>query len=359
MKTSDFDYELPQSFIAQAPAEPRDACKLLVCHAGDEAGQRTEHRIFRDIIDYLEPGDLLVANETRVLPARLFARKATGAACELLLLNKLEEESAAAGVPVWEALAKPGKRLKPGAEIEFVDLDGQPTGAFAQVSGLHEETGARHFTMCGQTNESFDALIHRIGATPLPPYITEYAGDQEMYQTVYSATERSAAAPTAGLHFTEELLAKIRAKGVGFATVDLEVGLDTFRTVSEEDPLRHVMHTERYSVSPQTVAAIEATKRAGGRVIAVGTTSVRSLESAAQGEGLTPQARAATNLFIYPGYEFRVVDAIITNFHIPRSTLMMLVSAYAGRTTVLNAYEEAKREGYRFFSFGDAMLLVR
>ncbi|MGN0072489.1 MAG: tRNA preQ1(34) S-adenosylmethionine ribosyltransferase-isomerase QueA [Coriobacteriales bacterium] len=355
MRTADFDYELPQHYIAQAPADPRDSCKLLVM---DQAG-RIEHRIFRDIIDYLQPGDLLVANETRVLPARLLGRKrATGGQCECLLLNKHEGAPDCADEQTWECLVKPGKRLKEGAVMEFCDADGQVILA-GEVLGILPENGARIVRLAPQGNAvSVDLAMHLVGRTPLPPYITDYQGDQEMYQTVYSKTERSAAAPTAGLHFTEELLQRIHDNGVGFATVDLEVGLGTFRTVTEEDAADHDMHVELYTVPQETVDAVQRTKEAGGRVIAVGTTSVRSLESAAASGRLCAQDRASTKLFIMPGYEFKVVDAMITNFHVPRSTLLMLVSAFSGREHVMAAYEEAKRKNYRFFSFGDAMLLL-
>lgn len=354
MRTADFDYDLPQHYIAQAPADPRDSCKLLVLGRDGHI----EHRVFRDIIDYLEPGDLLVANETRVLPARLLGRKrGTGGQCECLLLNKREGAPDCASEQTWECLVKPGKRLKEGALMEFCDADGQVILA-GEVLGILPENGARIVRLTPQGSAvSVDLAMHLVGRTPLPPYITDYQGDQEMYQTVYSKTERSAAAPTAGLHFTEELLQRIKEKGVGFATVDLEVGLGTFRTVTEEDASQHDMHVELYTVPQETVEAVRRTKEAGGRVIAVGTTSVRSLESAAASGELTAQDRASTKLFIMPGYRFKVVDAMITNFHVPRSTLLMLVSAFSGREHVMAAYEEAKRESYRFFSFGDAMFI--
>lgn len=354
MRTADFDYELPQSYIAQTPAYPRDSCKLLVL---DRDGG-IEHRVFRDVIDYLEPGDLLVVNETRVLPARLLGHKAgTGGQCECLLLNKRDGAPDCAQEQTWECLVKPGKRLKEGARMEFSDADGQVILA-GEVLGILPENGARIVRLTPQGSAvSVELALHLAGRTPLPPYITDYCGDQEMYQTVYSKTERSAAAPTAGLHFTEELLDRIRAKGVGIASVDLEVGLGTFRTVTEEDASQHDMHVELYTVPQATVDAVAAAKAAGGRVIAVGTTSVRSLESAAASGQLQPQERSSTKLFIMPGYEFKVVDAMITNFHVPRSTLLMLVSAFSGREHVMAAYEEAKRENYRFFSFGDAMFL--
>ena len=355
MKTSDFDYDLPKSFIAQSPADPRDSCKLMVLGRNGHI----EHRVFSDVIDYLNPGDLLVVNETRVLPARLKGNKVgTGGAVECLLLNKSQGAPDNAQEQTWECLVKPGKRLKPGACMEFKDADGQVILG-AQVTSVMPQNGERvvRFTPQGSA-VSVDVAMHLVGRTPLPPYIEGYTGDDEMYQTVYSKTERSAAAPTAGLHFTQELLDAIKAKGVRVATVDLEVGLGTFRTVNEEDPTKHDMHTELYTVPQATVDAVNETKAAGGRVIAVGTTSVRSLESAAASGTLESKNRASTKLFIMPGYSFKVVDAMITNFHVPRSTLLMLVSAFSSRENVMEAYEEAKRCNYRFFSFGDAMLLL-
>ena len=355
MRTADFDYDLPESFIAQAPADPRDSCKLMVVHKDGSL----EHHIFRDVIDFLEPGDLLVVNETRVLPARLLGNKVgTGGAVECLLLNKREGAPDCAQEQTWECLVKPGKRLKPGALMEFKDADGQVI-LRGEVVGILPENGARVVRLTPQGSAvSVDLAMHLVGRTPLPPYITDYKGDDEMYQTVYSKTERSAAAPTAGLHFTKELLERIKAKGVRVATVDLEVGLGTFRTVSEDNPADHDMHVELYSVPQETVDAVNETKAAGGRVVAVGTTSVRSLESAAASGVLEPKNRAATKLYIMPGYEYKVVDSIITNFHVPRSTLLMLVSAFSSRDIIMNAYEEAKRNNYRFFSFGDSMMLL-
>lgn len=356
MKTEDFDYELPEKFIAQQPAIPRDSCKLMVVHRDGAL----EHRVFREIGEYLHAGDLLVVNETRVLPARLLGHKqGTGGAVEALLLDKVAGTPDCDAEQTWNCLVKPGKRLKVGARMEFahegtVVLEGE-------VIGIDEANGSRavRFTVPGTEGAaSVDAAIHLVGHTPLPPYIKDYAGDEELYQTVYARNERSAAAPTAGLHFTPELLDQLRDAGVNIAYVDLEVGLDTFRIVSETDPLDHEMHTELYTVPAATVEAVAQTKAHGGRVFAVGTTSVRSLESAAAAGKLAPCTRAATSLYILPGYEFKVCDGIITNFHVPRSTLMMLVSAFSGRETIMNAYETAKAEGYRFFSFGDAMLLL-
>lgn len=353
MKTEDFDYELPEKFIAQQPAIPRDSCKLMVVSRDGSL----EHRVFRDIGEYLHPGDLLVVNETRVLPARLLGhKKGTGGAAEALLLDKVADAPDTADEQTWNCLVKPGKRLKTCARMEF-EHDGEVV-LEGEVMGIDEANGSRSVRLTTPGAMSVDEAIHLVGHTPLPPYIKEYAGDDEFYQTVYSTEERSAAAPTAGLHFTVGLLDELKTAGVDIASVHLEVGLDTFRIVSEDDPLDHEMHTELYTVPPKTVRAIKEAKARGGRVIAVGTTSVRSLESAAAGGALEPCTRAATSLYILPGYEFKVCDAIITNFHVPRSTLMMLVSAFSGRETIMDAYETAKTEGYRFFSFGDAMLLL-
>lgn len=358
MKTDDFDYDLPEKFIAQAPAIPRDSCKLMV--VGSDG--TIEHRTFNEIGEYLHAGDLLVVNETRVLPARLLGVKVpTGAKVETLLLDKVAGAVDDAHEQTWNCLVKPGKRLKAGARVEYAAAEGGAPVLAGEVMGIDEANGSRsvRFTLPATSPaKSVDKAFHIVGHTPLPPYIKDYAGDEELYQTVYATEERSAAAPTAGLHFTEELLEALQEAGIGMARVNLEVGLDTFRLVAEDDPLDHEMHTELYTVPPETVRAIEETKASGGRVIAVGTTSVRSLESAAAGGALAPCERAATSLYILPGYEFKVVDAIITNFHVPRSTLMMLVSAFSGRETIMGAYEQAKEHDYRFFSFGDAMLLL-
>ena len=391
MRTDDFDYNLPDELIAQAPAEPRDSCRLLVLHRGDGS---IDHRIFRDIIDYLEPGDVLVANKTRVMPARLIGRKPTGGTAETLLLNRREDVDPM-GV-VWECLVNPGKRLKPGAEIEYraggaLAPEGAPVVLRATILEFVDDSrGGRlvRFEPVGENADgslrTLDEAIHAAGHVPLPPYITDYEGDPEKYQTVYAMEEEhSAAAPTAGLHFTPELIERIEEKGVRFETVELEVGIDTFRLVEEDDPTEHVMHTERYHVPAETVEAVRAAKAAGHRVIAVGTTAVRSLESsweadvpaadpavcarrfedapdsaAVCGRGdIAVREDATTNLYLMPGSTFHVVDAMITNFHVPRSTLMMLVSAFATREQIMAAYEAAVEERYRFFSFGDAMLI--
>lgn len=407
MRTDDFDYNLPDELIAQAPAEPRDSCRLLVLNreleggaprAGDavalEHGGSVEHRHFYDILDYLEPGDLLVANQTRVMPARLIGKKPTGGVAETLLLCRREDIDPLGHV--WECLVNPGKRLKPGNVVEYragglLAPEGSPVVLKAEIIDFVDDSkGGRlvRFEPVGVNEQgverTLDEAIHAAGHVPLPPYITSYEGDPEKYQTVYAMSEEhSAAAPTAGLHFTPELIQRIKDKGCGWAAVELEVGIDTFRLVEEDDPTEHVMHTERYHVPAEVVEAVHATKAAGHRVIAVGTTAVRSLESAWDaaapssapavtargfegradgadvcGEGdITVREDATTNLYLMPGSTFHVVDALITNFHVPRSTLMMLVSALATRDQVIDAYEEAVREEYRFFSFGDAMLI--
>ncbi len=405
MRTDDFDYNLPEELIAQAPAEPRDSCRLLVLdRKGSDAadavalkhGGTVEHRIFRDIIDYIEPGDLLVINKTRVMPARLMGRKAeTGGVVETLLLKRREDVDPLGHV--WECLVKPGKRLKPGAKIEYRAggahaPENAPVVLTAEVTDYVEDSrGGRLVRFEPQGADSstgeprtLDEAIHAAGHVPLPPYITDYEGDPEKYQTVYAMPEEhSAAAPTAGLHFTPELMQRIEDKGARFAAVELEVGIDTFRLVEEDDPTQHVMHTERYHVPAEVVDAVHATKAAGHRVIAVGTTAVRSLESAFDAEApvaekpvtaryfegradgadtlgcgdITVHENATTQLYLMPGSTYHVVDALITNFHVPRSTLMMLVSALASRDQVMDAYEQAIKARYRFFSFGDAMLI--
>lgn len=344
VRTDDFDYELPSGLIAQRPAEPRDACRLMVV---DRASGQIDHRVFPDVLEYLHPGDVLVVNETRVLPARLHgAKDETGGAVEVLLLRKEYGDT-------WECLVKPGRRLKPGARVVFGD--GELSGL---VVGLVEESGARLIQFTAASGTFLDA-VHRLGEMPLPPYITEPLQDPSEYQTVYATDEHSVAAPTAGLHFTEELLEQAQRGGVHLATVELDVGLDTFRPVSEGDPADHVMHTEHYRVPEVTARAVNDARARGSRVIAVGTTSVRALESAYNEQtGLVDAAEGATDLFILPGFAFGAVDVLLTNFHIPRSTLLMMVSAFAGRDLVMRAYDTARAERYRFLSFGDAMLIV-
>ena len=358
MKTSDFDYDLPEELIAQEPAAERDGCRLLVM---DRVTGALEDRVFRDIAEYLRPGDLLVANETRVMPARLLgAKRGTGGAAEVFLLRQhgtpLDNKSA-----LWEVLVRPGKRLKPGtgAIVDFTDAAGQVALSAEIVDWIADAQKGERLARLTTPLPSLDEALHAVGHTPLPPYIKDYAGDEELYQTVYSRRESSAAAPTAGLHFTPELIERLRKQGVGWETVELEVGLDTFRIVDEDDPEKHAIHTERYSVPARTVDAIAATRERGGRVVAVGTTSVRSLESAWDAEAgiVTPREREATSLYLLPGSEFHVVDALVTNFHVPRSTLMMLVSAFSTRENIMAAYRHAIAERYRMLSFGDAMFI--
>lgn len=362
MRTDDFDYELPQELIAQEPAAVRDACRLLKM---DRATGALEDRIFHDVGDYLRPGDLLVANETRVMPARLLgAKRGTGGAAEVFLLREVfGQEPKTNSSALWETLVRPGRRLKPGAVVDFVGASGDVVLS-AEVIDWVEDKGdggkGERLVRLTTTLPSLDEALHAVGHTPLPPYIKDYAGDEELYQTVYSTRERSAAAPTAGLHFTPELIEQLKQKGVRWETVELEVGLDTFRLVDEDDPQKHKIHTELYTVPQCTVDAVAQTKANGGRVIAVGTTSVRSLESAwdADAGAITARDREATSLYILPGYHYNVVDGLITNFHVPRSTLMMLVSAFSTRENVMTAYQHAVQERYRFFSFGDAMLII-
>ena len=360
MKTSDFEYELPPELIAQEPAAIRDECRLLVMNRASGA---LEDRVFRDIVEYVWPGDLFVVNETRVLPARLLgAKRGTGGAAEVFLLREVfNREPKTSKTGVWEALVKPGKRLKPGggAIVDFPDASGDVALSAEVVDWAQDGSRGERIVRLSTERPSLDEALHAVGHTPLPPYIKDYAGDEELYQTVYSRRESSAAAPTAGLHFTPELIDALKAKGAGWETVELEVGLDTFRIVDEDDPTSHQMHTELYTVPERTADAIARTKAQGGRVIAVGTTSVRSLESAWSNElgRIVPCERAATSLYLLPGSTFHVVDALITNFHVPRSTLMMLVSAFSSRDNIMAAYQHAVRERYRFFSFGDAMFI--
>ena len=337
MRTSDFDYNLPESSIAQTPAEPRDSSRLLVLHRDTE---ELEHRAFRDIGDYLRSGDLLVLNQTRVIPARIYARKETGGRVELLLLRRRDELT-------WEALVG-GKGLHVGKRVKVED------GPLAEIVDLLD--GSERLI---RFSEPIEPYFPRVGNVPLPPYIHEKLNDPERYQTVYAREPGSAAAPTAGLHFTPRLLEELQSKGVKIAYVTLHVGLDTFAPVTEGDPQEHKIHTEWCELPQETADLINQTRKVGGRVIAVGTTSVRTLESAADvGRDVIPPYIGPTSLYILPGYEFRVVDAMITNFHLPRSTLLMLVSAFAGREKILKTYETAIREGYRFYSFGDAMLIL-
>ena len=344
MRTDEFDYDLPTGLIAQAPLEPRDSCRLLVL---DRTSGQIDHRHFYDLPDYLRKGDLLVVNETRVLPARLSGVKdESGAAVEILLLRERYDQ-------VWECLAKPGRKLQPGTRILLGD------GAMtALVVDVLDDRGGR-LIQFHPVEDRFIDIVHDIGEVPLPPYVTQELDDPEEYQTIFARDERSAAAPTAGLHFTPELVERVTETGARIAAVELDVGLDTFRPVAEEDPTLHVMHSEHFRVPPYVAEEVNDTRARGGRVIAVGTTSVRALESAWDDDvdGVA-EADGATRLFILPGYRFHTVDAMITNFHVPRSTLMMMVSAFGGRETIMRAYRVALEEKYRFLSFGDAMLIL-
>ena len=341
METKDFYYDLPEELIAQTPIEPRDASRLLLMNK--ETGEVSHHH-FRDIPDYLRPGDCLILNDSRVLPARIFGEKEeTGAHVEFLLLTQKEND-------VWETLVRPGKKARIGAGFQFGG--GLMRGEIIDV--LPDGNRLVRFTCEG----NFFAALDQIGQMPLPPYIHEKLEDWERYQTVYSRELGSAAAPTAGLHFTPELLKKIRDKGVKTGFVTLHVGLGTFRPVSVANIEEHKMHSEHYELSQETANLINETKKRGGRVISVGTTSCRTLESVAQKEGRICKSEGWTDIFIYPGYVFKVIDGLITNFHLPESTLIMLVSALAGREHVLNAYKTAVKEKYRFFSFGDAMAIL-
>ena len=337
LKTSDYYFDLPQELIAQDPLEDRAASRLLVMNR--RTGE-IEHRIFSDITEYLRPGDTLVLNDTKVIPARLLGTKEqTGANVEILLLKRL-------GADRWETLVRPGRKLNPGARVTFGD------GSLKAVILDILDEGNRLVEF--QYDGTFEEVLDRLGEMPLPPYITHKLADKNMYQTVYAKYEGSAAAPTAGLHFTQELLDQIRAKGINTAFVTLHVGLGTFRPVKVDDVTNHHMHTEWYQVSEEAAGLINRTREKGGRVICVGTTACRTVESASDEDGTVHAGSDDTSIFIYPGYRFKVMDALITNFHLPESTLVMLVSAFAGREQVLGAYEEAIREKYRFFSFGDA-----
>lgn len=341
LKKSDFYFDLPQELIAQDPLEDRSASRLLVLNRKTGA---VEHHTFKEIMNYVRSGDCLVLNNTKVIPARLMGVKEdTGAAIEVLLLKRRDND-------VWETLVKPGKKARPGAKIVFGD------GCLrAEVLDVEEE-GNRLIRF--DYEGIFEEVLDRLGEMPLPPYITHKLQDKNRYQTVYAKYEGSAAAPTAGLHFTEELLAQIEEMGVNIAYVTLHVGLGTFRPVKADNILEHQMHSEHYEVTPETAELINRTKESGRRVICVGTTSCRTVESAADENGRVQPGCGDTEIFIYPGYRFKVLDCLITNFHLPESTLVMLVSALAGRENVLAAYREAVEERYRFFSFGDAMLVI-
>lgn len=340
MKTSDFYYDLPEELIAQDPLEDRSASRLM--HLDRETGE-VSHGHFRDILTYLKAGDCLVINDTKVIPARLYGHKeGTDALIEILLLKRREND-------IWETLVRPGKKCRPGAVINFGD--GILKGRVLEVV----DDGNRLIQF--EYEGIFEEILDRLGEMPLPPYITHKLKDKNRYQTVYAKHEGSAAAPTAGLHFTEELLREVQERGVNIAHVTLHVGLGTFRPVKVEDVTRHHMHSEFYVIEESQAELINSTKKSGGRIIAVGTTSCRTLESAAEEDGTLKAGSGWTDIFIYPGYRFKIMDGLITNFHLPESTLIMLVSAFAGKEHVLKAYEEAVKERYRFFSFGDAMFI--
>lgn len=340
MNVSDFYYDLPEELIAQTPIEKRDESRLMVLN---RASQTIEHKTFKDIIEYLEPGDCLVRNNTKVIPARLYGKKATGAKIEFLLLNRIEGD-------IWECIVRPGHKLKPGTEVEFGD------GILkAKVLDVMEGgTRKVEFKYEGIFNE----ILDKIGLMPLPPYIHESLKDNDRYQTVYAKYEGSAAAPTAGLHFTPELFEKIKAKGIDVANVTLHVGIGTFRPVKVENVEEHHMHSEHFYIKQEDVDKINNAKKNGKRVIAVGTTSCRVLETIADENGMVKPTEGDTQIFIYPGYKYKCLDGLVTNFHLPESTLIMLVSALAGRDYIMKAYNEAVKERYRFFSFGDAMLIL-
>lgn len=341
MKTSDFFYELPQELIAQTPVEPRNSSRLMVLN---KENGNVEHKIFKDLTEYLKPGDCLILNDTRVIPARIYGTKIeTGAYVEFLLLKQSENN-------VWECLCKPGKRAKVGTRFTFGD-----NLVECEVIDITED-GNRIIKFDCDSKEIY-TILDKIGKMPLPPYITEELENGERYQTVYSRELGSAAAPTAGLHFTNEMLDEIQKLGVNIGYVTLHVGLGTFRPVKVDDVTNHKMHTEHYQISKETANLINETKKHGGRVISVGTTSTRTLESVASKNGCIREDEDDTSIFIYPGYEFKCIDALITNFHLPESTLIMLISAFAGYDNVMNAYKIAVEEKYRFFSFGDAMFI--
>lgn len=339
LNTKSYFYDLPEELIAQTPAEPRDSARLLVCHKDSDL---IEHKIFRDVIDYLHEGDVLVVNNTKVLPARLYGKKETGAVIEVLLLKRLD-------ISTWECLAKPGKRLKKDAEIIFSD-------ELKAVVIDDTDFGGKiiKFIFDGV----FEDIISKIGIMPLPPYIKAQYKDQSRYQTVYNKVSGSSAAPTAGLHFTRELIDRIRSKGVTVVEVLLHVGLGTFRPVEADNILEHKMHSEYIELSEENAKILNEAKADGRRIIAVGTTSIRVLESSCNEDGVLIPCKKETDIFIYPGYKFKIVDGVITNFHLPESTLIMLVSAFLGYEKTMNMYDIAVKEKYRFFSFGDATLLI-
>ena len=339
MKVSEFDYDLPEELIAQVPIKKRDESRLMVL---DRKNKTIEHRKFKDIIEYLEPGDVLVRNNTKVLPARLYGRKETGAKVEFLLLNNIEGD-------IWECIVRPGNKLHSGAKVIF----GEGILKAEVIDTMEGGTRKVKFSYNGIFNE----ILDKIGLMPLPPYIHESLKDNDRYQTVYAKYEGSAAAPTAGLHFTDDLLKKLEEKGVIIANVTLHVGIGTFRPVKEENVEEHKMHTEHFYIKKEDVEKINNAKKNKKRVIAVGTTSCRVLETIADKSGLVKETEGDTGIYIYPGYKFKCLDGLITNFHLPQSTLLMLVSALAGKEYIMEAYKKAVEEKYRFFSFGDAMFI--
>lgn len=340
MKVSDFNYDLPQELIAQHPYDKRDEARLMVI---DAKTQKIEHKIFKNVMEYLSEGDCLVINNTKVLPARLYGKKDTGASIEFLLLKRIEGD-------IWEVMVRPGNKLKPGSKVSFGD--GLLKAEVLEVL----EGGNRKVTF--EYNGIFNEILDQIGLMPLPPYIKEKLKENDKYQTVYAKYDGSSAAPTAGLHFTEELLEKIKQKGVKVANVTLHVGIGTFRPVKVENVEEHAMHSEHYYIKQEDVDLINNAKKSGHKVVCVGTTSCRVLESVADENGMVKETEGDTNIFIYPGYQFKCIDRLITNFHLPESTLIMLVSSLAGKDFVMKAYEEAVKEKYKFFSFGDAMMIL-
>ncbi len=339
MKVSEFNYNLPEDLIAQVPLERRDTSRLLIL---DRKKQTVEHKKFKDIIDYLEPGDCLVRNNTKVIPARIYGKKETGANVEFLLLNNIEGD-------VWESIVRPGNKLHIGTKVIFGD-------GILKAEILEIMSGGTRKVKF-YYNGIFNQILDKVGLMPLPPYIHEELKDKDRYQTVYAKYNGSAAAPTAGLHFTPELLRKIEEKGIKIANVTLHVGIGTFRPVKEDEVEKHDMHSEHYYIKQEDVDIINKAKEQGKRIISVGTTSCRVLETVADSNGILKEAEGDTQIFIYPGYKFKCIDGLITNFHLPQSTLLMLVSALAGKDFVMQAYEEAVKEKYRFFSFGDAMFI--
>ena len=339
MKVEEFNYELPKELIAQTPYDKRDEARLMVL---DKENKTIDHKIFKDVIDYLNPGDCLVINDTKVIPARLYGKKDTGANVEFLLLKRIEGDT-------WEVMVRPGRKLLAGAKVTF--------GEGLLEAEILEVLDNGNRKVLFKYDGIFNEILDKIGLMPLPPYIKESLKEKDRYQTVYAKHVGSAAAPTAGLHFTEDLLKQLKAKGVEVANVTLHVGIGTFRPVKVETIEEHSMHSEHYYIKQEDVEKINNTKKNGGRVIAVGTTSCRVLESVADENGFLKETEADTSIFIYPGYKFKCIDALITNFHLPESTLIMLVSALAGRDYIMDAYKEAVNEKYRFFSFGDAMFI--